>query len=179
MYLFSYYVDLWLYHIDVKTSLLVACLLQIKHNGPVYTTCGSWMIQFHNKPSYLPVWPLSYGKNRWTEHVVCTLLETVGTKWVVLARPCAAGQLSLCDGYCVDRVGRLFWISINCIVAMFIIVFNSTRLNYTGQVCRQRWPECEGLMGWPMCDNKVCGPWVWAIYPFYPIVSNGLNKRLF
>ena len=33
-------------------------ILVFAHNGSVYTTCGSRLIQFHNIPSYLPEWPL-------------------------------------------------------------------------------------------------------------------------
>ena len=70
------------------------------------------------------VLPLSYWKIQWTEHVVCTMLETVGTKWVVLDRQSAVGQPSFCVGYCVDRVGRLFRFPINCIVWLFLISLN-------------------------------------------------------
>ena len=130
----------------------------IVSNGSVYAMCGSWMIHFHNIPAYLPAWPLSYWKNQWTEHIVCTMLETVGTKWVVLARPSAAGQPLLCAGYCVDRVGRLLWFPINCTVWMFIFVFD-LNLNKVGRpgvkaaVARVR----KGPMRLPKCDNKVCG----------------------
>jgi len=93
-------------------------------NGSVYTTCGSLTIRFHNKPDYCLEFAIQWLEERKSEHVVCTMLETVGTKWVVLVGESAAGQPSLCAGYCVDRVGRLFCQPSNCIVWLFIFLLN-------------------------------------------------------